>query len=154
MDVELGQVEPQLVVVERQQIPMDGMPAFFDRVFGEIVAAVAAAGGTVVGPPFGWYHGMPTETVDVSAGFPVQGLPVGSLEGELVVMERPGGQAATTMHVGPYDSLAQSYERVAQYVAEQTDLVAKDEMWEEYLTDPSAEPDPTTWQTRIVQPVR
>lgn len=154
METEIVRVEPQLVVIERQTVSMDAMTAFFDRVFGEIVAAVAAGGGTIVGPPFGWYHGMPTETVDVAAGFPVQGLPVGSLAGELVVVERPGGQAAVTVHVGPYDTLAKSYERVAQYVAEETDLVARDEMWEEYLTDPSTEPDPATWQTRVVLPVR
>ena len=76
MEIEITEVATQLVAVERKTIPMDGFPAFFDRVFGEVIAAVGAAGGTVVGAPFGWYHRMPTDTADVSAGFPVSGLAV------------------------------------------------------------------------------
>jgi effector-binding domain-containing protein len=152
MDVEIIEVPTQLVAVERKTIPMSGFPEFFERAFGELMAAVSAATGTVVGPPFGWYHGMPTDTVDVSAGFPVSGLADGPLRGDIEVVARPGGRAAVALHVGSYDTLAESYQQVAQHLAAHDDLVPREEMWEEYLSEPSG--DPSTWQTRIVQPLR
>jgi effector-binding domain-containing protein len=154
MDIAITEVPSQLVAMERKTIPMDGFPEFFDRVFGEVIAAVNAARGTVAGPPFGWYHGMPADTADVAAGFPVGGMAEGPLQGDIAVVQRPGGRAAVAMHVGPYETLAQSYEQVQRYIAEHDELVPRDEMWEEYLTDPEAEPDPATWQTRIVQPLQ
>jgi effector-binding domain-containing protein len=153
METELVDIEPQLVVMERRVIKMDEMPSFFDRVFPEIVGAVEQAGGTLVGPPFGWYHGRPTDSVDVAAGFPVAGVPEGSLGGDLVAVERPGGRAVTTVHVGPYDTLAQTYEQLEQHLTETPGLGVRDSMWEEYVTDPSAEPDTSKWQTRIVVPL-
>jgi effector-binding domain-containing protein len=33
-------------------------------------------------------------------------------------------------------------------------LEPREDMWEEYLTDPRAEPDASRWQTRLVLPVR
>ena len=66
--------------------------------------AVPEAGGQVSGPPFGWYHGVPTDVVDVSAGFPVAG-DVHPTDGGVVVEERPGGRAVVAVHVGSYDTI-------------------------------------------------
>jgi effector-binding domain-containing protein len=111
---------------------------------------VADAGGAVGSAPFGWYHGMPTDTVDVSVGFPVVG-DVHPLGGGVGLLERPAVRAAVGVHVGPYDGLPQTYARMQQWVAEQG-LAPTGEMWEEYLSPP--EGDPSTWRTRVVIPVQ
>lgn len=72
----LVEVPEQLVATVRRVVPMEELPGFFAEAFHAVAAAVEKGGGTIVGPPFGLYHGMPTETVDVTAGFPIVGGPV------------------------------------------------------------------------------
>jgi effector-binding domain-containing protein len=67
-------------------------------------------------------------------------------------MELPGRRAVTTVHVGPYDSMHKTYAEVHAWMATQG-LTPADHMWEVYLSDPSAEPDSSTWRTQIVWPV-
>ncbi len=154
MDVQVEQVENQSVAFIRRVIATDEMTDFFDSSFGAVAEAVAEAGAQITGPPFGWYQGMPSDTVDVAAGFPVDGVVAGVIPGsEVVVEERVGGQAVVAMHVGSYDGLSDTYAEVMAWM-EDNDLVSRDDIWEEYLTDPSEEPDPSNWQTRLVLPVR
>ena len=154
MDVQVEQVENQSVAFIRRVIATDEMTDFFDSSFGAVAEAVAEAGGQITGPPFGGYQGMPSDTVDVAAGFPVDGVVAGAIPGsEVVVEERVGGQAVVAMHVGSYDGLSDTYAEVMAWM-EDNDLVPRDDMWEEYLTDPGEEPDPAKWQTRLVLPVR
>ena len=56
-------------------------------------------------------------------------------------------------HVGPYDTLGETYAAAAAWMEEQQ-LLGRDDMWEEYVSDPSATDDPSTLETRIVLPVR
>lgn len=143
----------QMVAVIRKDMAMGELGAFFPEAFGAVAAAVERAGGSVVGPPFGWYHGMPTERVDVAVGFPVADLPEGALEGEVVVLERPGGLAAAALHIGPMDDLGATYRELEAWLRDRQ-LDRAEHAWEEYLSDPTAEPDPTMWQTRIVWPLQ
>ena len=150
VDVEVLDVPPVTVARVRRRIPLDGMQEFFGNAFEEVARAVPAAGGRISGPPFGWYHGMPTEVVDVSAGFPVAGE-VHPPGWDVAVDERPGGRAAVAVHVGPYDELERTYGEVMSWLEEQA-LEPRDEMWEEYLSEPRG--DPSTWRTRVVIPLR
>ena len=145
----LEEVPATTVATLRRTVPVADLPGFFDSAFSHVAGAVADAGGEVGPPPFGWYHGMPTDTVDVSVGFPVVG-DVHELGGGVGLHERPAVRAAVGIHVGPYDGLGATYARMQQWVAEQG-LAASGEMWEEYLSPP--EGDPSTWRTRVVIPV-
>ena len=150
VDVELVDVPSETVARVRHRVPVGELSEFFGTAFEQVMRAVPEAGGTVSGPPFGWYHGMPTDTVDVSAGFPVAGdlrVP----DGGVVVEERPGGRAAVAVHVGPYDSIKDGYSQVMAWMTEHS-LEPRDDMWEEYLSQPSS--DPSTGRTRIVFPLR
>jgi effector-binding domain-containing protein len=94
---------------------------------------------------------MPTDTVEVAAGFPVSG-PI-EASGEVVPMELPAGRAVTCIHVGPFERLQDTYgELLERAAAEGVDLA--EGMWESYLTDPAAEPDQSKWLTGITWPVR
>lgn len=143
------EIPPQLVAVVRRKVPMNDLTGFFGEAFGTVAAAVVGAGGAIAGMPFGWYHGMPTDTVDVAAGFAVSGLVPGPA-GEVTVVERAGGRAAVGMHIGPYDTMVTTYEALQAWMAEQA-FVPCDDMWEEYWSEPKG--DPSTWQTRIVWPL-
>lgn len=147
---ELVEMGPQPAAVVRASVAFSDLPAFFGRAFGAVAAAAAGQGVELAGEPFGFYPGMPTDVVEVAAGFPVSGTVEPS--GDVVPMELPGGRAVTTVHVGPYDSMDKTYSQVRTWMAAQG-LTPADHVWEVYLSDPSTEPDPSTWRTRIVWPV-
>lgn len=134
----------------RAEVPMDELRNVFDRAFPEVLRAAGTQGVAIAGPPFGFYPRMPGETVAVVVGFPVAGPIVA--DGEVEPFELPGGRAVTATHVGPYEALAQTYEELLAWTQAEG-LTLAEGMWESYVSDPSAEPDPATWRTLIVWPL-
>jgi effector-binding domain-containing protein len=148
MDVKIVELQEQPTAVIREQVAMNTLPEFFGRAFAEVSAAMEAQSVQPAGPPFALYHGMPTEIVDVEAGFPVSttiAAPNGVQAGLL-----PACRAVQATHVGSYDTLDTTYDAVKQRMRE-AGLEASEDMWEYYLSDPST--DPATWRTLVVWPV-
>jgi effector-binding domain-containing protein len=140
--------QPTAVVHER--IAMDSLTEFFGRAFGAVAAAAQAQNVQLAGPPFALYRGMPTQTVDVEAGFPVN---ADFTETERVAKSAlPEAEAFEAMHTGPYDTLERTY-GIIQERMKTEGFTPSDTMWEYYLSDPETEPDPTKWQTRVVWPI-
>lgn len=149
---ELTTLEPIQAAVVRRTVPMSELRTFFDSVFGTIMAAVHEQQVAVTGPPFAMYFGMPTDTVDVAAGFPTGRRISPTAEG-VVPFELPGGRAVQFLHVGSYDDLGEAYARMTAWMGEQA-LTPADAMWESYLTEPTPGGDPAANQTLITWPVR
>lgn len=148
--VRLVQRPEQPTAVVREKVPMNELPEFFGRAFGAVMAAVQNQGVQLAGPPFGRYLSMPTETVDVEAGFPVSAPFTASAE--VAAGTLPACQAFEATHTGPYDTLGITYDAIQERMKEQGFSPA-DSMWEYYLSDPATEPDPATWKTLVVWPV-
>jgi effector-binding domain-containing protein len=147
---EIVELEPQETVAVRGEVAIGDLPVFFARAFHEAAAAASAAGVQIIGPPFGFYPAMPTETVVVEAGFPVATSVV--VHGNAHRLVLPGGRAVRVVHVGSYDTMEQTYTDLQRWMAEH-DLQPAVGMWESYLSDPQVEPDPATWRTAIVWPL-
>ena len=143
-------VAPRTAAVICADVPLEELRSVFDRGFHSVMAVVAKQGLVVTGPPFGFYPRMPDATVEVLVGFPVSGSV--KPDGEVIPFELPGGQAVTAIHVGPYERLEETYGELRAW-AEERRLQLADQMWESYLSDPSAEPDPETWRTSITWPL-
>jgi len=60
----------------------------------------------------------------------------------------PGGRVIHTMHVGPYDTLADTYGELLAWAADEG-LTLAEGMWEVNLSDPDTEPDPAAWRTEV-----
>jgi effector-binding domain-containing protein len=73
-------------------------------------------------------------------------------DGGVVSGTLPAGRVVEAVHVGPYDTLADTYAEMQQFMAK-NGLTAGPVMWESYLTDPGRQPDPATWRTQICWPV-
>ena len=143
---------PELhAVTVRGDVAPDDLTDFFGRAFTLAAAAAATAGVEIVGPPFGFYPTMPTDTVVVEAGFPVSGPPAGDL-GEAHALVLPGGRAVQVLHIGSYDEMGQVYAALESWMREH-DLQPAAGALESYLTDPGTVPDPRMWQTMISWPV-
>jgi len=147
---ELVTLEPTTTAVVRETVPMSELTAFFDRAFGAVMTAVQEQEVAVTGPPFAMYLGMPTDTVDIAAGFPTAGS-ITPVDG-VVPDELPGGRAGRLLHIGSYDSLEQAYGRLMGWLGEQG-LAPGQVMWETYLNEPTPDGDPNANQTLITWPV-
>ncbi|WP_225753907.1 GyrI-like domain-containing protein [Actinotalea sp. Marseille-Q4924] len=152
MDVETVDLAPGRLVGVHEVVAVPDLTDFFGRAFGTAAAAVAAVGAPPSGPAVALYRGDVTDRVDVTAGFPVP-LDAPAPGDGLADVRLPEGPAVVTVHVGPYDTLRDTYARLEQWMSGRG-LVARDVMWEEYLDGPDAEPDPARWRTRVVMPVR
>jgi effector-binding domain-containing protein len=148
-DVEVVNRTATLTAGVRNTVPMEGLSEFFSHAFSETMRVLDAQGLHPAGPPFGKYYGMPGATVDVEAGFPVT-TPVAP-DGEVAPGTLPGGEVVEAIHLGPYDTMAQTYAVIEQFFAA-TGRTPGGVMWESYLSDPSNEPDPATWRTLISWP--
>lgn len=150
-EVGLVDLQPQTVLLMRGSLPMAELPQFFDRAFPAVAQAMGEQGVPFIGPPVGVYFGVPAESVQVGAGFPIPG-PM-SASGELAVETLPGGRAAQVTHVGSYDSMMGTYDVLMTWMREQG-LESAEVMWETYLTEPTPDGDPSAMRTLITWPVQ
>jgi predicted enzyme related to lactoylglutathione lyase/effector-binding domain-containing protein len=140
----------QPTAVVRETVAMAALTEFFSRAFGAVMAEAKKQNVQVAGPPFALYRGMPTETVDVEAGFPIAGSLADT--GSVVTGTLPETDAFEVVHTGPYDTLGDTYAAIQKRIRE-AGKSPSDTMWEFYLNGPPSEPDPSKWQTKVVWPV-
>ncbi|WP_426625270.1 GyrI-like domain-containing protein [Leifsonia sp. McL0607] len=105
-DIMITQHTEQPTAVVRQTVPTGELASFFSRAFQDTMEALRAQGRFPAGPPFGKYDSMPTDTVDVEAGFPVF-APIAAA-GDVVPGTLPGGRVVEATHIGPYDTMQQT----------------------------------------------
>ena len=146
----LAETVPTPAAVVHHTMATSELPSFFDRAFGAVAAAAAAQGVELVGEPFAFYPGAPTDVIEVAAGFRVS--TTFQPAGEVVPMDLPGGRVVIAVHVGPYDTMDKTYKAIHTWMATRR-LTPAGHMWEIYLSDPGTEPDPSAWRTQIVWPV-
>jgi effector-binding domain-containing protein len=94
-----------------------------------------------------YYPAMPDELFDVEAGMPT----AVAIEpaGDVVPLVLPHGRVARGVHVGPYDTLTDTYGQLLAWLAEHGESPCE-QMWESYLSDPTPGSDPATWRTEVV----
>ena len=133
--------QPTLAVRVKQPMPEMDLAALFDRYLPLVGARIQEAGAATAGAPFGRYHRFGPEVVDVEIGAPVDAWPAGvaALEdcppGDVGTSELPGGDAATLTHVGSYDGLSSSYDRLHAWIHDQKREDGPGP-WECYVDDP------------------
>jgi effector-binding domain-containing protein len=128
-----------------------GIGPWLASVYGTVASVIAAHGAYPAGPPFARYRRLDGDLFAVEAGFPVSTAI--DADGDVRPAELPGGPAAVTVYLGPYDQMAAAYEALASWVSRHGGEPAGDP-WEVYFTDPASEPDPAAWRTEIIQPYR
>jgi effector-binding domain-containing protein len=145
-DFELTEYRQQDTAVVHDTVPISAIPSLFDRAIPAVASALAAQGAHPTGPPFAKYLGPPGDTVDVEVGFPVS-RPVSPAD-DVIPSTLPSTLAAHGVHVGPYELLSHTYDEMLAWMKQQG-VQPAEVMWEVYLSDPSAEPDPAAWRTDV-----
>lgn len=127
------------------------MPALMPRTFWTVAGVLGAQGAVPSGPPFARYRMLGDGVFETEAGFPAS-RPVEPSD-DVQPSTLPGGPVAYTVHVGPYDVMRPAYDAIEAWMRA-NGVEPNGDMWEVYLSDPVAEPDPATWRTEIYAPFR
>lgn len=148
--VEIRELHPREAAIVRLAVPPDDLPKAVPEALAEVAQAMATAGVELAGPPYTRYVEWGPDGVIAEIGFPV--LRPAPRIGRVGPGRLPGGRVASIVHVGPYETLADTYGRLERRLAElgHGDLGP---MWECYWSDPDSEPDPATWRTEILTPI-
>jgi AraC family transcriptional regulator len=151
LDVEIREIDPQPFMA----IQFNSSQSELGQHFGEVLPAafghVMGQGAEPAGMPVAQYLHVDLDNMEVLAGVPVtEPLPESDRvkNGTL-----PGGRVAVTRHVGPYDTLGETWRGLESWIAE-NGREGNGAPWESYVTDPGSEPDPSKWVTEIYWPIK
>jgi effector-binding domain-containing protein len=120
-------------------------------VFPEVASYLEGTGTSPAGPPFARFFDYTEDEADFEAGFPVAEPVPG--EGRIAAGELPGGLAAVTTHIGPYEGLQNTHASMGEWVLANGHDPAGP-VWEVYMTDPREELDRSKWRTEVFWPLR
>jgi effector-binding domain-containing protein len=158
MDDHVHPTEPELVdhsatitAVIGGVVPTTDLPGFFDQAFSELGATLADQGIEPTGPAFARYAGPLGDAADLEVGFPtaVAVAPSGAVRPSSL----PAGQVARLVHLGSFDRLHESWERLGEWITSQG-RTAGEVFWEVYVTEPNPDMDPAELRTDLFRTVR
>ena len=109
--IEIHELRPREVALVRVDIVAEAFPAAIGEAIGEIEARMAEAGVDVAGPPFTRYLSFCADRIEAEIGCPV--WRPAPHAGRVFPGRLPGGRVASVIHVGPYDTIEQTYEHLA-----------------------------------------
>ncbi|PWU11072.1 MAG: AraC family transcriptional regulator [Terriglobia bacterium] len=145
------QLSPQPVLVARRQVQQSEIAKAIGEALPLVFSYAHRNGIAIAGPPFARYPGMGPGLMTLDIGVPVAAAPNVS-DSEVRADSLPGGPAAVTTHMGPYDQLPEAFRAIGHWIQEQG-LTAAGAPWESYITDPDNYPDPKDWRTDVFVPL-
>ncbi|MCA9689756.1 MAG: helix-turn-helix domain-containing protein [Myxococcales bacterium] len=142
---------PAVFLYQRERVTLEQIGATLAKILPHVFGYATREQIPLAGPPICRYRDFGPAYVTLEAGIPVG---AGARAGDGVqVGELPGGEAAVTVHKGPYEQLREAHAAVDRWLSERG-LEPAGPMWESYLTDPGQVPNPADWLTEVVWPVR
>jgi len=149
--MEIRTLDERPTVAIRTMTTGEGLPDALGNGYGEIMEYLERTPGVeAAGPPYSLYHNMDMDHLDVEMGFPVSGAP--HPEGRIGPSRIPGGRAVVAIHIGPYETLEETYTKAMTYM-EREGLQPEGFMYEMYLNDPDEVPHEEL-QTEVYFPLR
>ena len=133
----------------RTRAAVQDLPQLFGQTYGALMQYLGEMGEQPASEPFAAYYNLDMQNLDVEIGFPVaRRLPD---RGNIKSGALPAGQFASTMHIGPYDTLGLAYEALTQYMKacgyEPTGVA-----YEFYFSGPETPPEEI--RTQIMYPLK
>lgn len=150
-DITRQTIEPATVLYQRRRVEHAKIAETLGQILPHVFTYATKAQIPLAGPPLCRYRDWGPALVTLEAGIPVA---EGAAAGDGVeVGQLWAGEAAVTIHTGPYDTLTDAYTAVDKWLAA-NGLLPADALWESYLTDPGEVPDPAEWKTQIFWPCK
>lgn len=157
MNPKLGVKESEMpyayAVGVRKEVKMEEVQKFYQETLPTVFQALQDKGIEMAGQPVGLYYTWDEEkkTSDMMAAIPVKEQV--DLGGAFKTVSLPQGKTVMMDFYGPYDKIASAHYSIDGYMKSkqmQVDLP----VIEEYVTDPTQEPDPQKWLTKVIYPVK
>jgi inorganic pyrophosphatase len=148
--VEVQQLEPQMVAGIRAITTQAEIASTFTTLAPEIAEYLKENHGSWTAAPYVRYFHVGADRVDMEVGVRVWGAIEGNARVELG--ELPGGDVATTIHIGPYEGLVVAYAALVEWIRDH----GRQETgapWEVYTTYPEEDFESARWQTQIFWPI-
>lgn len=138
---------------KRQKVGWDKLGAFFGAAFPATAEALGKAGVAVTGAPSALIFEWDTiaKAADVLAGLPVADT-TAKVAG-LVLAQVPAGKVLAVAYHGAYEGTGKAHAALEDMMKAHGLALRAAEI-EEYVTDPTQEPDTAKWLTNIYYPVR
>jgi effector-binding domain-containing protein len=144
------QTAAQPLAVIRLTIPRHEIRAVMGPGIGELMSTLAAQGITPSGRWLTHHLKMDPGIFDFEIGVPIP-RPVAPT-GRVTNGALPAATIARTIYRGPYEGLPTAWPELDAWVAAHGRRPAG-WLWEQYITDPSLNPDPSSWQTELNRPL-
>lgn len=141
------------ILVMKRKVETERLAEALGEILPAIFAYSTENGLAMAGPPFTRYLEFSPAYMTIEAGMPlaVAHRPPAD-RADILAAVLPGGEAAVTIHTGPYEELGDAHAAVERWIAD-NDLEPGGHPWEVYLTDPGEVPDPAEWKTQILWPL-
>jgi AraC family transcriptional regulator len=150
-DIAIVEVPARTVLMLAATTTMESLGDVLSRLFPELCVRAAGLGLTPVGAPFTRYGATQADgSMEIEACLTVEGA-VDCAGGEC--LQLGACRAAMVSHFGDYSTLGDAHFALGEFVRRER-LETAGLCWEEYVTDPGAEPDPAKWETRVYWPVK
>ncbi len=149
--IERMTLEPQPVLFIQRKISQSELQPYFAECFGKLFSHGVENALPITGNPIARYVsiGPGLWTVDCILPLAHSVEDVNDFQAGVLA----GGDVLKATHLGPYEDLEASYIQI-QTMMDKEGLISRGAHWEQYVTDPGEEPDPTKWQTDIYWPVK
>ena len=149
-DITSSDWQAHTYLAHRDTVAIADISSFFQQHLPAAYQAVIAGGKTPVGPATGlyWTYDEEAGTTDMAAAVAFEGDPPSNIPEEYEIIEAPEALALSVDYYGPYDNLIEPHQAIGAYLEEEN-LGAPLLVVEEYVTDPTTEPDSSKWLTRI-----
>jgi len=147
---ELLERAAQPVLAIRTRTRVQDLGQVIGSAYGAIMRYAGELGTWPSGAPYVAYLNRDMQDLDLEIGFPfARKLPGAE---PVVAGEIPGGSAASCLHTGPYEELAEAYAALRAWV-EANGYSAAGPAYEFYLNDPESTA-PEALRTQIVFPLK
>ena len=149
-DISRHEVPDQPIVSIRDHVVQAALPAFIGRAFGELFGHLRVLGVAPSGEPLIIYHEFGPAEVDAEVCVPIPDEVVAS--GTITTRVLPGATVARTLHVGPYEELADAYAALNHWIGAH-DVAVVGPVRERYLNAPGGDVGPSDYRTIIEIPI-
>ena len=151
---------PEPVIVQLQARPfayvnltssLPAMPQTMSEGFGQLAGLFAKAGAQMAGNPLAHYLAFGADTVTFELGFPVLPADIEKLRSAgLSIGQTPSGRNMTATHIGPYDTVSETY-AVMDTAMRAHGVTGTKDMWESYMSPPETPPEQI--KTEVIWPL-
>jgi effector-binding domain-containing protein len=149
--IEMATVAPITYLAVDNKADISTISKTLGESYGEIMTAMSKQDVKQAGPVFAIYRGDSETNFDFSACIPVNRKP--AEDGNVKVGQLVPGKCVVAHFYGPYEKTAEGHKGVQNFI-KSNDMKMTGLVWEEYVTDPGVEKDPTKWLTNIYYEVK